>query len=284
MKKVKAQELVEFLVVAPFFIIIFGIMTEYAFAMHSRYLLTNGLKTSVGNIYSNIQADTTTEKTLGQIKTDLNEYLESNNASLSEVSVNIAAQGNYVSSIKASAVYKCAFTLPLFIGNILPKSFNFETLTMVPSAFLKDSGYTNLSEATPEKKSPEDRRYSPIASITDLPSNVGIIIKCENPSETELVNTLFSRNNSAGSELTNQTQLNGFDQIFIATNFEEMNDENLLKILAQYDKDSPAGNFDNLGVNYNTTIGYDETLTTEYKNSQLITYNEPITIDGVQYP
>ena len=94
MKKVKAQELVEFLVVAPFFIIIFGIMTEYAFAMHSRYLLTNGLKTSVGNIYSNIQADTTTEKTLGQIKTDLNEYLESNNASLSEVSVNIAAQGD----------------------------------------------------------------------------------------------------------------------------------------------------------------------------------------------
>ena len=59
MKKVKAQELVEILVVAPFFIIIFGIMTEYAFAMHSRYLLTNGLKTSVGNIYSNIQADTT---------------------------------------------------------------------------------------------------------------------------------------------------------------------------------------------------------------------------------
>lgn len=153
MKKKTAQELIEFLLIAPFLIIIFGIITEYAYALNTNLTLTNGLKTVTASLYSNINS----EMTSGDIKELLNEklsdFMKSNYAPCGEDN-NLNVEYSLVNDsaiVVASYKYVSAFTLPNLYIHFLPEQFNFSASIVIPSAFLKPNNYNNISSRDLDK-------------------------------------------------------------------------------------------------------------------------------------
>lgn len=137
----KAQQLIEFLLVAPFMIIILGILTEYAYALNINMTLKEGLKTTTASIYSEIQPGMTAEQIRALAETNLTSYLAANNAptaSENNISVGYATSGQ-TAVFMATYNYIPAFTLPSVYINFLPKEFTFFATSAIPSAFLGDN-------------------------------------------------------------------------------------------------------------------------------------------------
>lgn len=150
MKFKKSQQLVEFLLVVPFVVIILGILTEYAYALNINLTLTQGLKTVSTSVYSDIRPGMTAGTIRSTMLTNLQDYLSANNVPTNaENSIRL----NYVqlgetTIFMASYVYIPAFTLPNVYFKILPDQFNFLATTSIPTAFLRYNNYDTAITST----------------------------------------------------------------------------------------------------------------------------------------
>ncbi|MDD3436892.1 MAG: hypothetical protein PHC64_07060 [Candidatus Gastranaerophilales bacterium] len=144
-KKKHAQQMIEFLLVIPFVIIIFGILTEYAYALNINMTLNQGLKDVASSIYSEIEPGMTQSAVKTQLETDFIKYLDDNNVPTNgenNVKIGYFIQ-NQTAVFMASYTYVPAFTLPNVYFKILPDKFNFFTTTAVPAAFLGTNNYNS---------------------------------------------------------------------------------------------------------------------------------------------
>lgn len=143
-KKKKAQQLIEFLFVVPFMIIILGILTEYAYALNINMTLSQGLKTVASSVYREIKPGMTPSDIRNNIVTpNYITYLSNNNVPTNvenNIQVGYAIVGQTAVFI-ASYTYIPAFTLPNVYFKFMPDSFNFFATTAVPAAFLKTNNY-----------------------------------------------------------------------------------------------------------------------------------------------
>ena len=145
-KRWQAQQLVEFLLVAPFIIIILGIVMEYAYALNVNMTLANGLKAVTSEIYKNIGPNATFDIP-AQVTNPLNQYMSVQNK------INSSAQGDGLTVSKAEMgentvfiaeyIYTPAFTLPQVYFKFMPDKFDFVATSVVPTAFLKTNNYGN---------------------------------------------------------------------------------------------------------------------------------------------
>lgn len=166
-RKKNSQQLVEFLLVAPFMVIILGILTEYAYALNINLTITQALKTVTSSsycsgsvsgsdcfgIYSNIKPEDTESTIRDNVKRGFIQYLKDNNVPAEDqnnIDVGFAREGQTV-VFMAAYTYIPAFTLPNVYFKILPDKFNFFTTVAVPAAFLGD----NSSYAIKKLKSDE---------------------------------------------------------------------------------------------------------------------------------
>lgn len=159
-KKKVSQQLVEFLLVVPFMVIILGILVEYAYALNINMTLTQGLKAVTSSyctdngsgtntcygIYDKISPtmDPTQIKTL--MTQGFTKYLQDNNVpTLTEnnVSVNYLTATDESTIFYAKYTYLPAFSLPNVYFRFLPDKFDFFASVSVPTAFLaSNSGFT----------------------------------------------------------------------------------------------------------------------------------------------
>lgn len=147
----RAQQLIEFLLVVPFMVIILGIMTEYAYALNINMTLSQGLKTAASSIYSEIKPGISQNDIKTSLETKFIRYLDDNNVPTNEennikIGYNISGQ---TAVFMAGYTYIPAFTLPNVFFNFLPDKFNFLATIAVPSAFLSPNNYgTNITSDT----------------------------------------------------------------------------------------------------------------------------------------
>lgn len=151
MKAKKSQQLIEFLLIAPFLIIFLGILTEYAYALNINMTLTQGLKEVTSSIYSKISPTTTAASIEAQVKSDLTTYLQNNNVP-TDTENNLRVTYTPVTSqctiFMAGYIYYPAFSLPKMFFRILPDHFNFLATIPVPTAFLASNNYNNSIDST----------------------------------------------------------------------------------------------------------------------------------------
>src|SRR5574344_125176 len=162
-----AQQLIEFLLVAPFFVIIFGILTEYAYAFNIDMTLDNGLKDVTSNIYSKINPNSSKSEIVSTVQSELSSYLEENNVPLngsSNVGVDCVVNGNNAVFV-ANYTYKIAFTLPKAYFRFMPESLNFSAVVMVPKAFITGNKYSSSINS-----SKLDSIWSSVADFSSLNS------------------------------------------------------------------------------------------------------------------
>lgn len=158
--KRKSQQLIEFLLVVPFLVIILGTLTEYAYALNINMTLREGLRTVTSSIYNEIRPGVTMTQTdiKDLVRSNLIQYLKSNNIPVNtenQVLVeyvyptpNATTTANQTSVFAATYTYIPAFTLPNIYFKILPKRFDFFATVAVPSAFLTVNNYDpNITSA-----------------------------------------------------------------------------------------------------------------------------------------
>ncbi len=166
-KKKKAQQLVEFLLVVPFIVIILGILTEYAYALNINMTLNDALKTVASSIYGNIKPGMTQSDIKTALQNNLITYLNDNRVPTN--SENNVTVGYFISGqtavFMASYTYIPAFTLPNVYFKVLPDKFNFFTTSAVPSAFLNENNYNTSIDS-----SVLDGIWSSTASFSSLDS------------------------------------------------------------------------------------------------------------------
>lgn len=146
-KKLKAQQLVEFLLVAPFIVIILGILTEYAYALNVDMTLNTGLKSVTSSIYSEIKPNMTRADIKKMVQDHLSDYMKQNNAPVqsdNELKVDYLTIGQNA-VFTATYKYLSAFTLPNVYFHVLPDEFNFCATAPVPAAFLKSNNYDAIN-------------------------------------------------------------------------------------------------------------------------------------------
>lgn len=153
----KAQQLVEFLLVVPFMIIILGILTEYAYALNINMTLKEGLKTATTSIYSQIKPGMSESSIRAIVVANLKDYLTANNVPIgsenfTDSSIGYAIVGKadtgQMAVFMASYTYIPSFTLPNVYFHFLPDKFTFFATSAVPAAFLNpasdyDNSYAN---------------------------------------------------------------------------------------------------------------------------------------------
>lgn len=146
----KGQQLIEFLLVVPFMIIILGVLTEYAYALNINMTLNEGLKTVTASIYSKIKPGMTQSDIKTLLQDNLTTYLSENNAPINdENNLTVGYLINGQSAVfMASYNYIPAFTLPNVYFKILPDEFNFFTTATVPSAFLGENNYNTSVDSS----------------------------------------------------------------------------------------------------------------------------------------
>lgn len=145
----KAQQLVEFLLVVPFMVIILGILTEYAYALNINMTLKEGLKMATTSIYSQIKPGMEESDIEELVKNNLITYLAANNVpvnseNITEKDVGYALVGKVetgqMAVFMASYTYIPSFTLPNVYFHFLPDKFTFFATSAVPGAFLGSTG------------------------------------------------------------------------------------------------------------------------------------------------
>lgn len=142
-KKIKAQQLVEFLLVVPFMVIILGILTEYAYALNVDATLNDGLKAATSSIYSEIKPNMSKADINNIVTAQLRDYMRKNNAPVqpeNNLSVDYVTIGENAVFL-ARYTYLSAFTLPNVYFHILPEKFNFCASAPLPAAFLRQNTY-----------------------------------------------------------------------------------------------------------------------------------------------
>lgn len=142
-KKRKAQQIVEFILVAPFLIIFLGILTEYAYALSINMTLSSTLKDATTNIYREISPSLNEEKIVEIVKTKYIESLKNNNIPTKEennITLSCVTSGK-TTVFMGTYTYYSAFTLPNVFFHFLPEKFNFFVTAAVPSAYLKSNVY-----------------------------------------------------------------------------------------------------------------------------------------------
>lgn len=141
--KKPAQQLVEFLLVAPFLIIFLGILTEYAYALNINLTLGQSLKTATTSIYHQIKPNMSDGDILTLVQSELKNYLKANNVPVtSENNLNVtSSESGSTSTFTATYTYTPAFTLPNIYFRFMPSKFNFTASAAVPSAFLQSNNY-----------------------------------------------------------------------------------------------------------------------------------------------
>ena len=135
-----AQQLIEFLLIAPFMVIILGVLTEYAYALNINMTLTDGLKTATASIYQEIKPNMSADAIRTLVRTNLIGYLSANNVPTREentITVSYVTVDNTNAVFVASYKYIPAFTLPNIYFHILPDEFNFVATSLIPAAFLQ---------------------------------------------------------------------------------------------------------------------------------------------------
>lgn len=150
LNKKSAQQLVEFLLVVPFIIIILGVVTEYAYALNINMTLNEALKAATASIYSEIKPGMTASSVQTQVLGDFKNYLSQNNAPVNaenKVNVNYVIV-NQTAVFMATYTYVPAFTLPNVYFHILPNEFDFFTTVAVPATFLNANNYTGAISST----------------------------------------------------------------------------------------------------------------------------------------
>ncbi len=167
-KKKKAQQLIEFLLVAPFMIIILGVLTEYAYALNINMTLTQGLKTVTSSIYSKISPSTTKSTIDSLVASELQTYLSNNNVPLNSenaLKVSSVVVSNQTSIFMATYKYYPAFTLPNTYFRILPEEFDFLATAAIPTAFISSNNYSSGITSTDL-----DKIWSSTADFSSLDS------------------------------------------------------------------------------------------------------------------
>lgn len=158
-RKKISQQLVEFLLVAPFLVIILGILTEYAYALNINMTINQGLKTITSSSYcSKVAGVNKCYGLYSQIKPGMSEsdirtlvtngfiqYLSDNNVPntmANNIEVGYEESGQTVVFF-AGYTYIPAFTLPNVYFKFMPDKFNFLATSAVPVAFLKPNNYNS---------------------------------------------------------------------------------------------------------------------------------------------
>lgn len=185
-KSRKAQQLIEFLLIAPFMVIVFGILTEYAYGLNTNLTLTQGLKTVTSSIYSQIKPGMTSAQIRTLVDTDLKAYLEANHVPLREentYSVGYMVQGQNI-IFMASYRYVPAFTLPMFYFKILPDSLTFFATSVVPRAFLSANDYPNVDSVKLDKIWSSGANFSSLDSFNASKKGIMTTSVGANPTTT----------------------------------------------------------------------------------------------------
>lgn len=148
-KKKNAQQLIEFLLVVPFMVIILGILTEYAYALNINMTLSEGLKTVTSSIYSEIKPSMSANDIRTTVTQNFTTYLSNNNVPTnSENNIQVGYTINGQTAVfMASYTYIPAFTLPNVYFKFMPDKFNFLATAAVPAAFLGANNYDNINSA-----------------------------------------------------------------------------------------------------------------------------------------
>ena len=145
-KKRKAQQIVEFILVAPFLIIFLGILTEYAYALSINMTLSSTLKDATTNIYREISPSLTEDKILEIVKTKYIDSLKNNNIPTKDennITLTCVSAGK-TTVFMGTYTYYSAFTLPNVFFHFLPEKFNFFVTASVPSAYLESNVYDGI--------------------------------------------------------------------------------------------------------------------------------------------
>lgn len=163
-----SQQLVEFLLVVPFMVIILGILTEYAYALNINLTIGQAIKTAASasytvkdavgvdhhlGTYSQIRpptaVDTSRDIIIKNVENGFIQYLKDNNVptttenDITVRSITMPATVGSTTIFVASYTYVPAFTLPNVFFRVLPDKFNFSAAAAVPSAFLaSNSAYS----------------------------------------------------------------------------------------------------------------------------------------------
>lgn len=148
-KRRKAQQIVEFILVAPFLIIFLGILTEYAYALSVNMTLTSTLKDATTSIYKDISPSLDESKILDIVKTKYIQSLENNNVPTKDennITLTCVTSGK-TTVFMSTYTYYSAFTLPNVFFHFLPEKFNFFVTAAVPSAYLKSNAYAGTDSS-----------------------------------------------------------------------------------------------------------------------------------------
>lgn len=210
-KREKAQQLIEFLLVIPFMIIILGIMTEYAYALNINMTLTYGLKTVASSIYSDIKPTMSQADIINTVEENFIQYLDSNNVPTNEennIKVGYTVVGQ-TAIFMARYNYIPAFTLPNVYFKFLPEKFEFLATTAVPAAFVGENNYnTNINSRV------LDGIWSNTSSFSSLDSfnaSKKGIMKYSDERSDERNNILFLLQNPTAPNLINPYALISWD-------------------------------------------------------------------------
>lgn len=157
-KKKNAQQLIEFLLVVPFMVIILGILTEYAYALNINMTLSQGLKTVTSpsyctkdssgidkcyGIYSQLSPTIAGNNIRNLVTAGLKQYLKDNNVptdAKNNIQVSYIIKGQTAVFV-AGYKYIPAFTLPKVYFKFLPDEFNFLATAAVPVALFGANNY-----------------------------------------------------------------------------------------------------------------------------------------------
>lgn len=162
LKKKTSQQLVEFLLVVPFMVIILGILVEYAYALNINMTLTQGLKAITSSycsddgsgtnkcygIYDKISPNTGAAEIQTLMNQGFKQYLKDNNVPTNpenNISVKYLTATGETTIFYAKYTYIPAFTLPNVYFKFLPDKFDFFASIAVPTAFMNSNKAYNLS-------------------------------------------------------------------------------------------------------------------------------------------
>lgn len=137
MRKLKAQQVTEFLIAAPILLAFFVMLTEFAFALNAHLTLTNALKSSAAAYYSALVQNKDPKTAIfNKIQTSL---AASNMPNTDTLKVEFM-------SVDSTPVIISTYTYkPDFAFFLLPvlKDMNFSSVVALPSKTLDVSGYSS---------------------------------------------------------------------------------------------------------------------------------------------
>ena len=167
MKRLKAQQITEFMLAAPLLILFFAVLTEFAFAFNANLVFENAIKSSISAYLSAISYDAEKSDYENAVKNYITDDLTKNKLpNLASLKVELINVGEYP-AVVGEYIYKPGFSFAY-----LPalKKIKMNTASVFPLTTFDLSGYENgitteelnLIQPTPapdeeeESETPED--------------------------------------------------------------------------------------------------------------------------------